>query len=108
MKGDLLLLVVEIHSAGRAEFLTGPALAFFEIDTVITVDHILQRNGLRVVNIDGLSLHEALVVFAVHLFRAFFRTGSASDAFLKVHETGVLEDVDLEVSLFSADIQYFT
>jgi len=107
-KGELLLLVVEVHRAGGAELLTGSALPFLKIDAVIRVDEILERDGLCVMDINGFPLHETFVVFTAHLLRAFLRAGSAGDTLERIHETGTFEDLDLEVPLFSAQIHHLT
>jgi hypothetical protein len=107
-EGDLLLLVVEIHGTGGAKLLTGPAFAFLKIDAVLTVDDVFERHGLGVGNVNGLPLHEAFVVFTDHFLRAFLGTGAAGDALLKVHETGMPEDIDFEAPFLSPDVHHLT
>jgi hypothetical protein len=102
---DFLLLVVEVYRTGGTKLLTGAAFPFLKIDAMVFIDDILERHGLGVLHINGFSLHEAFVVFAIHFLRAFFSAGAAGNALLHVYISGAFENLYLKVPLCTADIQ---
>ena len=104
LKGDPLLLILEVHCPGGAEFLAGPAFALFKVDASLLVDDILERHGLRIGNIDGLSLHQAFVVFTVHLLGAFLVTCAAGDTFIKIDVSRVFQYIDFKPPLFPSNV----
>jgi len=102
---DFTLLVVEVYCTRGTKLLTGAAFPFLEIDAMVFIDDILERHGLGVLHIHGLSLHEAFIVFTVHFLRAFFSAGAAGNALLQVYIAGAFENPYFEVPLCTADIQ---
>ena len=74
---------------------------------MLRVQGVLQGNRLGIGHIDGLSLGEAFIVFAVHLSGALLSAGAAGNAFLDVHVPRVTVKIDFEISLFTADVHDF-
>ena len=100
-------MIIKINGSGRAEFLTGPAFPFLEIDAVILINDIFERYRLRVGHINRLALYQALVIDVIDFFRALFRTGPASNAFIHIYKPRMTQNLDAEIALFSRDIFYF-
>ena len=104
-KCELLFLLGKIDCACRTELLAGPAFAFLKIDAVVFIYAILQRHGLRVLDIDGLARDQVLVVGIIHLFRAFFSACPAGNTLAHVHKPGMLEDAHRKIARFAADVK---
>jgi hypothetical protein len=106
LDGQFLFFVLEVDGLGRTEFFTDPASSFGEKKTVGGIDDILQRNSLRILNVDGFSLAETCIVFIIYLRRTFLSTETTGNTFLGVHITGILDDFDFEISLLPRDALY--
>jgi hypothetical protein len=100
---ELLFLLGKIDCACRTELLASPAFAFLEIDTVVPIDAILQRHGLRVLDVNGLARDQVLVVGIIHLFRAFLSTCPARNTLARVHKSGMLENAYGKIAGYAAD-----
>jgi hypothetical protein len=83
-------LVFEIDGVCGTEFFARPTLSCLKIDTMIPVNGILERHCLGIWDIGGPSLSQPLVVGVIHLFRALFRTGPATDTLVEIHVSGLL------------------
>jgi hypothetical protein len=103
LEGELLFLFLEVDGPAGAELLTGLALALLEVDAGTLIDRVLEGNGLGVLDIDGLSFGEVLVVGVIHLAWALLGAQAAGDALVHVHVAGGLVQGDREVPLFSLD-----
>jgi hypothetical protein len=58
-------------------------------------------------NIDGLAFAQAAVIGIGNLFRAFLGTGTAGDALVHIHESRVLSQADLKVTLLTGNAVHF-
>jgi hypothetical protein len=67
------------------------------------VNGILQRDSLGIFHMDRLSLGKPLIIFIVHLGRAFPCAETAGNAFLRVHIARGLNYLDFKVALLPGD-----
>ena len=96
---QLLLFFVEIDGLGRTEFLTNPAFALGQKDTMDRVNGVLQRHSLGILHMDGLSLTQTRIIFIIYFGWAFLSAEATRDAFCWVHVPRVLHHLDFKISL---------
>ncbi len=102
-----LLLVIKFDGVCRAEFFTGLALAFLEIDTFCRINSIFQRDGLGIRYIGCLSFGKAFVKFVNDLGGTLFSTYAAGNAFFRINVSGGFFDGYIEISLVPVDFDDF-
>jgi hypothetical protein len=107
MEGDLFEFVIEIDGTGRAQLFTVPAFALGQVEALIRINGIFQRDGLSILHIDGFAVAQRAVIIIYHLFGAFVRTKPAGNTFLGIHITGILLYRYLEVALFTGYVLDF-
>ena len=100
--------MIEVDRTGRADFFTRAAFFLLQINTGVRIDRILQGNRLSIFHINGFSLGKAHVVRVFHFFGAFFRTCAAGNTFRFIDIAGILNNFDLEIAGFTADVFNFT
>jgi len=85
VQGEFPFLIVKVYGLGGTKFLAGFAFAFFEINALVRINNVFQRNRLGVLHIDGLALAQIAVVGIRYFFRAFFSTQAAGNALVHIH-----------------------
>jgi hypothetical protein len=103
LDGQFSFLILEIDSLCRTEFFTDLTSPFCKEDTMGWVNGILQRNSLGVLDMDGFSLGEARIIFAIDLGGAFLSTETTGNAFRQVHIARGLNHFNFKIPLFSGD-----
>jgi hypothetical protein len=98
-------LVIEFDSSCGTEFFARFALALFKENAVSFVNGIFQRHCLGIGYINSLPLDQALVVIILYLLGAFLGTGTATNAFFKVHVSWMLQQVYLKISGLTMDVK---
>jgi hypothetical protein len=70
---------------------------------LIRVDRIFKGNCLGILNINRLAFGQPAVVRVGDFFGAFFRAQTTGDTLVRVYIAGVLDQLDLEIALCTAD-----
>ena len=91
----------KINSTRLAGFLAGPTFPFFEIDTVLWINHILERDRLGILEISGLTFTQSLIELIVHLPWAFARTHTTGDALVHSYIAGTFSKGCPEMACFT-------
>ncbi len=94
-------LLIKIDGLRGAEFFAGPAFSLLEIDAILAINGIFERDCLGIFDIGGLTFDQVLVERVSNPFRTFFRAGSACDAFVHIHIPWMSEDLYLKISCIS-------
>ena len=100
---QLSLFFLEIDGFGRTEFLTDPAFAFGQKNTMHWVNGVLQRNCLGILHMDRLSLTQTRIIFIVYFGWTFLGAETTGDALGGVHIPRMLHHLDFKISLLSGD-----
>ena len=103
-----LCLLLEVDRACGTELLTrlAPPL-FLEINAMLFINHILEWNGLRIMQVCGLSFGQAGIVDIGNPLRAFFCTCTAGNAQIRINVAGRLENCYLKVACLTGDALHF-
>ena len=100
-------LISKSNGAGGAKFFTGPAFAFGQVYALSGINDVFQRNGLSILDINGLAVAQGAVIFIFNFFGALLRTQPAGDTFIHIHITGILRQRYLKVAFFTGNIFHF-
>ncbi len=71
MQGFLFFRIRKIDGTGGADFFTGPAAIFFQVDACLRVNGIFQGDRLGIGDINRFSFAQGFIIFIVHFFRTF-------------------------------------
>jgi hypothetical protein len=104
MNREFPLCILEVDGAAGAELLAGLALALLKEDAAARIDGVLQGHGLGVLDVNGLSLIEVLVIGVINLPWALLSAQAAGDALVYIHVAGGLAEGGGEVSLVSLQL----
>lgn len=104
---DNFFLVVKFNGAGGAELFAGPAFTSGQINALVRVDNVFQRNGLTVLDIGGFAFGNAHIEFVIDFFGAFLSAQPAGNALVHVDIAGFLANGNREVAFVSIDIDNF-
>ena len=91
-------LLVEIDGVGGADFFTGPAFLFLDVNAAVAVDTVFQGYRLGVLDIGGFAFDDPRVIRIHNFFRTFFSAGTAGDAQRFVDVARVPNQFDLEIT----------
>ena len=98
--GKLFFLIIKIDGIAGAELFACPAFSFFQVNTIIRINHIFERYGLAVFYIGSLAFAKVHVEFIIYFFGAFFSTDPAGDAFIHVNIPGFLFQINGKITCF--------
>jgi hypothetical protein len=103
MEDTFFLLLFEIDGIGGTDLFTETAFAVFKVDAVIRIDGILERYGLRIIDVDGLSFGKTGIKFVGYLLGTFLGAFPTGNTLLHIHIPGMLEQLNLEITGGAAD-----
>jgi hypothetical protein len=63
------------------------------------INGILQRNGLGILHMDGLSLGKPCIIFTINFSWAFLSTETTGNTFSRVHIARVLNHLHFKIPL---------
>jgi hypothetical protein len=90
--------LVKVDGVGGADFFTGPAFLFLDVNAAVAIDTIFQGHRLGVFDIGGFAFDDPCVVGINDFFRTLFSAGAAGDAKRFVDISRLPNQLDLEVT----------
>ena len=100
-------MIFEVNGARGTEFFTGSTFSLEEVNAVIGIDRVFERDCLRILHVCRLAVAQAAVIGIGYFLWTLFRARITGNTFVHVDIAGVLGQFDFKVALFAADALHF-